>query len=217
MVIYSIDFRSSQTVRHTVTVIYASEIIARLMGASETEIERIEVAAMLHDIGKIGTPVNILESNDRLSDSEMAIMKEHVSLTRSILEGNLDDDIVNTAANHHEKLDGSGYPKGLYGGEIAPHDRIVAVADIFSALCYARSYKEAFSKEKVIGILKSMSEKGQLDLRVVEVVTERYDYILEETNRLSQPVIAIYEHLTQEYEELKDEMERTHAAASLTG
>jgi putative nucleotidyltransferase with HDIG domain len=203
MVIYSIDFRSSQTVKHTVTVASASRAIARLAGVTGEQLGRISVAAMLHDIGKISTPVNILESTGSLSDAEMEIMRRHVGVSEEILRGNVAEDIVNMAVNHHEKLNGRGYLKGLGEMDIAESDRIIAVADVLSALCYARSYKDAFPKEKVTGILTDMAERGSLDPGVVALVCEHYDEILRETDEAAAPVIDAYNRIKAEYEEIR--------------
>jgi putative nucleotidyltransferase with HDIG domain len=208
MVIYSIDFRSSQTVKHTVTVAAASRAIARLKGQSAEQTGRVAVAAMLHDIGKISTPLSILESKAKLDEAEMEVMKKHVGVSEEILRGNVADDIVNMAVNHHEKLNGRGYLKGLDEKDIAECDRILAVADVLSALCYARSYKDAFPKEKVTGILASMAENGSLDPGVVALVCEHYEDILRETDEAAQPVIEAYNRIQAEYEEIR----RTKAA-----
>jgi putative nucleotidyltransferase with HDIG domain len=203
MTIYSIDFRSSQTVRHTVTVAAASKAIARLAGVAGSQLRRVAVAAMLHDIGKISTPTYILESAGSLSAAEMEIMKGHVGISEKILRGNVADDIVNMAVNHHEKLNGKGYLKGLGEKDIAECDRIVAVADVLSALRYARSYKDAFPKEKVTGILADMAERGSLDPGIVALVRERYDEILQETDAAAKPVIEAYNRIQAEYDEIR--------------
>jgi len=201
MIIFSIDFRSSQTVYHTVATASISGILAELTGAGENEIDRIKTGAMLHDIGKIGIPLHILESTERLNESDMEIMRGHVNITEKILDGNVDDDIKHIAVNHHEKLNGTGYPKKLTARDIAPFDRIVAIADIFSALCGARSYKAAYSKEKITGILDEMS--GPLDPQIVSLAIKHYDEIYETVNRETiLPVINDYKAVNEEYQKL---------------
>jgi HD-GYP domain-containing protein (c-di-GMP phosphodiesterase class II) len=133
----------------------------------------------------------------------MEIMKRHVGVSEKILRGNVADDIVNMAVNHHEKLNGKGYLKGLGEKDIAECDRIVAVADVLSALCYARTYKDAFPKEKVAGILTDMAERGSLDPRLVALVCERYDEILKETDAAAKPVIDAYNKIQAEFEEIR--------------
>ena len=156
---------------------------------------------MLHDIGKIGIPVHILESTERLNESDMEIMRTHVVISEKILDGNVDEDIKNLAVNHHEKLNGTGYPKKLTARDIAPYDRVVAIADIFSALCGARSYKNAYSKEKITGILSEMSEI--LDPEIVSLAIKHYDEIYEAVEKESIPVINDYNAINDEFRRLK--------------
>ena len=205
MIIFSIDFRSTQTVIHTVTTACVACILASLLGIDETEIKKIKTGAMLHDIGKIGIPVHILESTERLSESDMAIMRTHVEVTEKILDGNVDNVIRDMAVKHHEKLDGTGYPKQLDARNIALYDRIVAIADIFSALCGARSYKNEFPREKITGILNDMS--GLIDPELVSLTISHYDEIHEAVDRESLPVIKDYNAINEEYLRIRKEIE----------
>jgi len=202
MVIFSIDFRSSQTVIHTAGATCISGFLAGLLGMEEAEINRIKTGAMLHDIGKIGIPIHILESTEKLNDSDMKIMKTHVPITEKILEGNVDNDIKHIAVRHHEKLDGSGYPRRLKANDIALDERIVAIADIFMALCQRRTYKEAFPKEKVIGILNEMSDR--LDSQIISLVIEHFDELLEAMDKETQPVVQNYNAIKDEYKQIME-------------
>jgi len=204
MIIYSIDFRSGQTVIHTVATVCISCFLADLLGVNNNDIRKIKTGAMLHDIGKIGIPVHILESTEKLSDADMGIMREHVEITEKILDGNVNDDIKHIAVKHHEKLDGSGYHRQLRGGDIALFDRIVAVADIFSALCGARSYKSAFSKDKVVGILSDMSGKNLIDPEITSMAIKNYDKIIEAIDVESMPVIQAYNAMNEEYLKIRN-------------
>jgi putative nucleotidyltransferase with HDIG domain len=199
MIILSIDFRSAQTVSHTIAASRIAEVLAGLCGAGAEGAAKVKTGAMLHDIGKIGIPLNILESPGRLNDSDMATMKTHVSVTEKIIAGNVDDEIARIAVNHHEKLNGTGYPKGLYAADIALGDRALMIADIFSALCGVRSYKEAFPKEKVIGILGDLSGRGLIDGNITSLLTERFDELIGEMRVETAPVIQAYEALNAEY------------------
>jgi len=206
MVIFSIDFRSSQTVIHTAGATCISEILAGFMGMDENKIMKVKTGAMLHDIGKIGIPIHILESPERLSDSDMEIMKTHVAITEKILDENLDDDIKHIAARHHEKLDGTGYPRHLKNSDITLADRIVAIADIFMALCQRRTYKEAFPKEKVIAILSGMN--GLLDEQMLSLVVEHFDEILEAMHKETLPVIQDYNAIKEEYQQIMEKIKK---------
>jgi len=209
MTVFSIDFRSSQTVIHSIAVACIARLLAALSGADKAEIEEIETGAMLHDIGKVGIPVNILENPGRLNDDDMEIMRTHVDITEKIIDGCVGTAVRNIAVNHHEKPDGSGYPRGLSGGAVAFSERIVAVADIFSALYGARSYKGAYSKERIIGILRDMDAKNLLDSEIVKFSVEHFDEIAEAVDRDSAPVIAAYNDMNREYLRLRNEIKGT--------
>ena len=205
MIVFSIDFRSSQTVIHTIAATCIAGILASFLGADENEIKKIKAGTMLHDLGKVGIPLHILESTEGLTDADMEVMRTHVDITEKILDGNVDEDIKHMATRHHEKLNGAGYPKCLDNNDIALYDRIVTIADIFSALCGARSYKNAFEKEKVIRVLTDMT--GALDPEIVSLTIRHFDHILEEVNKESLPVIKDYTDMNEEYQFLRKGVE----------
>jgi HD-GYP domain-containing protein (c-di-GMP phosphodiesterase class II) len=199
MIIFSIEFRSRQTVIHTVATTCIAGFLAGLAGADEDEIEEVKTGAMLHDIGKIGIPVHILANTGKLNDSDMEIMRTHVDITNRILDGNVHDAVRHIAVMHHEKLDGSGYPRQLSGHDIASFDQIVAVADIFSALCGTRSYKGAYPRERIVGILGDMRSQGLLCPKVVDLAIGHFAGIIEALERESRPTLRAYHALNEEY------------------
>lgn len=145
--------------------------IANKMGLDEEEITTLRNAARLHDLGKIGIPDEVLGKKGPLTDQEMDLMKKHTEIGEGIIKpihslGHLCDII----RHHHEKLDGSGYPDGLKGGEITPLVRITTVADIYDALTTDRPYRGRFSKQKAFDILCDM--KGQVDPDIVDILIE---------------------------------------------
>lgn len=202
MVIYMIDFRSNHTVNHTITTTSISYELARLAGLGETEVERVICGALLHDLGKVAVPVEILEFPGRLSPQAMQIMRRHVELTGEILGDAVNEKVRRVALRHHEKLNGSGYPLGLTAEDLTAEERIVAVADIVSALAGTRSYKEAYERERVIRIIEGSAKAGLLDSDIVALMTEHYDGIMERTAQRCKPAIDIYKNIKEEYEEL---------------
>ena len=206
MIIFSIDFRSSQTVIHTVATTCIAGIMAALLGVDKNDIEKIKTGAMLHDIGKIGIPVYILESTDKLNDADMEIMKGHVVITEKILHGNVDADVKHIAVNHHKKLDGTGYPNHYGTRDIVFFDRIVMIADIFSALCGVRSYKTVYPKERIIRILSDMSCQNLIDPKIAALAIEHYDEIMEAVDRESLPIIQAYNDMNEEYQRIRSQI-----------
>ncbi|WP_051280212.1 HD-GYP domain-containing protein [Anaerovorax odorimutans] len=202
MLIFSIDFRSVNTVTHTIDTICVSMEIARLLNYNKKELAYIYYGSMLHDIGKIAIPMNIVEYPGKLNNNAMTIMKTHIDITREIIEGIIDQDICDIAVRHHEKLDGTGYPDGLKGENLTESQRIVAVADIVSALNGKRSYKEPFSPEKTISIIKQMRDGGKLCPKICNLVICNYDEIINRVRMVSNQITPIYLNIAQEYKHL---------------
>lgn len=199
MLVHVIDFRSRHTVAHTVTTAWvAYELGIRMLPAGDT-VRKLYVSALMHDLGKIGIPLSILENPGKLDEHDMAIMRTHVTLTEQIIGGCIDEDIVNVAVRHHEKLDGSGYPRGLPAEQLTLPDRIITVADMVSALVGTRSYKEAYPQEKVVQILSGQRDRGLIDCHVVEVMIRDYTEIMQEVDRACRPVEYIYQRVQDEY------------------
>lgn len=211
MLTYAIDFRSCHTVTHTITTTYISSSVAGLLGLDEDMRLHVYYGAMLHDLGKIGIPVEILEFPGRLSAQAMAIMRTHVDITEEILNGDIDQVTTKIALRHHEKMNGSGYPRRLKAESLTLAERIVAIADIVSALLGTRSYKESYSKDKVISIITEQADAGLLDSDVVNAIVEHFDEIIEEVGAQCDPILKIYNGINGEY----NEMMRRYAAGEL--
>lgn len=150
------EYKDEDTGAHIQRMSQYSAAVARRMGQDERTVERILYAAPMHDVGKIGIPDRVLLKPGKLDAEEWAIMQTHTVIGARILRDG--DDFVGMgetiALTHHEKWDGSGYPNGLRGEDIPLVGRIVAVADVFDALTSRRPYKEPFSVEKSLGIIR---------------------------------------------------------------
>ena len=207
MLIYAIDFRSPYTVTHTIVATVISQVLAERLCEDYEEIRDVYWGAMLHDLGKIGIPMEILEFPGKLSSQDMKIMKDHVTLTGYILGDSVSQSVREIALRHHEKLDGSGYPRGLSAKELNTPQRIVAVADVVSALTGVRSYKGAFPTEKTRAILTEMARKGFLDVQIVAYMTKEFDVIMERVQEKTGPALKAYGQLQSRYEALSSFME----------
>lgn len=199
MLVYTIDFRSEHTVIHTLATVHFAEQLGRLARLSGKDLRDLHYGALLHDLGKIAIPLNILESTGRLNDEEMKIMKAHVRITEMILEGVVDDDVLQIAVRHHEKLDGSGYHKGLKAEDLTLAQQIIAVADILSALHGKRSYKDAFSKEKILDIMNGDADNGKINRNVVTSLERNYDKIIAEFEKEKENTIGLYLKIKEQY------------------
>ncbi|MEF9942327.1 MAG: HD domain-containing protein [Lachnospiraceae bacterium] len=202
MLVYSIDFRSEHTVTHTINTTAISVELAKRLGLSAEEIDTIYLGALLHDLGKIAIPIEILEFAGKLTDQEMDIMRTHVKITEQIIKGVVPEIIAHISIRHHEKLDGSGYPYGLCESDLTVPEQIVAVADIVSALTSRRSYKEEFPKEKTLHIIKELSDGGKLSKRVCQMLVEDYDGIMNNTDMSRDPIIQMYQEMSVEFKDM---------------
>jgi putative two-component system response regulator len=190
------EFRDEDTGMHVVRVGRYSGILARYLGASDEWVRMIEQAAPLHDVGKIGIPDSILLKPGPLSAREFDVMKQHGIIGTQIISAaarkrlavrvdelaeEVESPIMRMAAviaeTHHEQWDGSGYPRGLKGEEIAPEGRIVAVADVYDALSNSRPYKEALPSEQCFEIIRQGRGTG-FDPRVVDAFFSTADEIM---------------------------------------
>jgi putative nucleotidyltransferase with HDIG domain len=169
----TVDARDQQTAGHSKRVTRYAAVIGAELGLSDDALERLQAAALLHDYGKIAVRDRFLQKPGKLDDAEFAYMKAHAEKTAEFLSY-LDfppdmREVPEIAAQHHERMDGTGYPKGLAGDQILVGARIVAAADVFDALTAPRYYKPAYSVEKTLEIMDGMAG-AHLDPAVMAAV-----------------------------------------------
>ncbi|MGI6264507.1 MAG: HD domain-containing phosphohydrolase [Acutalibacteraceae bacterium] len=163
-----IDIKDAYTNGHSFRVAKYTAMLARQLGKSEEEVEEIYNIALLHDIGKISIPNEILNKPGRLDDDEFAVMKTHSPKGQEILKDiTIAPDLALGAGYHHERIDGKGYPSGLKGDEIPEVAQIIAVADTFDAMYSTRPYRKQLPLEKVVAEIERCAGT-QLSARVVE-------------------------------------------------
>ena len=143
----ALDQRDMGTAEHCLTVGHYCELVAEELGMGATYVERLRIAGVLHDIGKVGLPDSILQKPGPLSPQEWEQVRKHPAIGAGILANRSFDDIRDWILAHHERPDGTGYPRGLRGAEIPLPAKILAVADAFEAMTADRPYREAMSFE----------------------------------------------------------------------
>lgn len=152
----AIDAKDTYTKGHSTSVSRYAEALARAINLPESEVERIALGALLHDVGKIGIPENVLKKPTHLSDGEWEIMKQHpvIGAEKVLMPNETLADLIPIVKYHHEHWDGSGYPEKLKGEEIPFSARIVAIADAYHALISDRPYRKGLNVQKACEILK---------------------------------------------------------------
>lgn len=153
------------TFKHSVDVATIAMIVAKQQGHSDQEIHEIGVTGLLHDIGKTKIPLEILNKPGRLDDEEFAIMKQHSVYGYHIVKerNEFSPAVCLGVLQHHEKINGKGYPLGVDSSKISPYARILAVADIYDALVTERPYKSAFSQRNAVEMIMSMTMELDID------------------------------------------------------
>jgi response regulator RpfG family c-di-GMP phosphodiesterase len=165
----ALEIRDRETEGHTQRVTDMVTRIATQMGFTQEQLIHIHRGALLHDIGKLGIPDEILRKPNRLNEDEMKVMQTHTQIACDLLRpiGYLRP-ALNIPCYHHEKWDGTGYPHGLKGNDIPLEARIFAVIDVYDALSYDRPYRKSWPRDKVLQYIESESGK-HFDPAVVEV------------------------------------------------
>ncbi|OHB73073.1 MAG: hypothetical protein A2W17_05025 [Planctomycetes bacterium RBG_16_41_13] len=177
LICHIIDFRSRFTATHTNGVAAAAVNLCRLLGFSEQEQQMMRIAGYLHDLGKLSVPAELLEKPASLSEDEFRVIKKHTYNTYRVL-GTIPDlhSINEWASFHHERLDGNGYPFHRKDENLPLGAKILAVADVFTAITEDRPYRKGMSKDEVLKVLRKMVGSA-LDPLVVVTLEKHYDMI----------------------------------------
>lgn len=171
-----IEAKDKYTDGHTRRVGEISRLIGEKLHLDRTKLQNLEIAGIIHDIGKVGVPEAILNKPGRLTVEEFETIKRHSIIGETICKPlNCLQPCLDSVRHHHEKLNGTGYPDGLEGDELSMEARIIAVADIFDALYSERPYRGKLPLEKVKEILMDERDNGALDSAIVATLFELVD------------------------------------------
>ncbi|NVD99740.1 HD domain-containing phosphohydrolase [Massilia sp. BJB1822] len=173
------EYKDNETGLHVIRMSHYARLLGVAAGLNEAEADDLLHAAPMHDVGKIGIPDRILQKPGKLDADEWKIMQSHAAIGAEIIGEHTHGMLRlarNIALSHHEKWDGSGYPKGLKGEEIPLEGRIVAIADVFDALTSARPYKRAWPLEEALNYLRE--QRGQhFDAALVDLFLAQIEQI----------------------------------------
>lgn len=179
-IIFLFEQKEKYSADHSIHVANITYFLGKKMGFKRKRLKDLKIAALLHDIGKISVPMEILNKTDALTEEEFQIIKQHPISSDNILK-NFEElsHLRPFIRHHHEKMDGSGYPDGLKGEEIPVESRIIAIADIFEALIGERPYRKPLTHDEAILFMEKMS----LDKNIFKILSEH----LPEISNLIQP------------------------------
>ena len=188
-----IDFRSRYTATHSAGVGAVSKALARLAGFSETECGMMEISGYLHDLGKLAIPAEILEKPGKLTKDEFNVIFSHPLFTYRSLQRIRDLSTINMWASfHHERLNGCGYPYHHRAAELQPGARIMAVADIFTAILEERPYHKNTTVKAAMTIIQKLSDNSELDPGIAALLKRNLDKI--NSVRVAAQTAAIKEY-----------------------
>ncbi|GKX30364.1 HD family phosphohydrolase [Vallitalea longa] len=164
-----IDKKSTFTLRHSQGLADKIETMGKYYDKDEIEILKLKIAANLHDLGKLAVSNDIIDKQSKLNEKEVYLVKQHTYYSRISLSNLVGfEDITEWACNHHEKLDGSGYPFGLKAEDLDFNSRLMTCLDIYQALMEERPYRKGLSHGQSMEILKDMANQGLIDNKIVE-------------------------------------------------
>ncbi len=186
------------TFKHSVDVATIAMVVSKKHGLSKAEIREIGVAGLLHDVGKTKVPLSILNKPGRLDDDEFAIMRQHSVFGYDLIkEKAFSPAVCLGVLQHHEKINGAGYPLGMAADKICPYAKILSVADIYDALVTERPYKAAFSQRDAVEMIMAMT--AELDMKSMQSFLESMilypvDTVVELSNGESARVVKNNPH-----------------------
>lgn len=171
-ILKALDAKDKYTYGHSMRVTYFSMVVGKELGLDDQDMYDLQLSALFHDIGKIGTPDAVLNKPTRLTDDEFQIMKQHPSDSYEILKGfSVFERVAKFAKHHHERYDGRGYPDGLKGEQIPLFSRIILIADTFDAMTSTRVYRKGLPYETAYEELIEFSG-SQFDPKLVRAFIE---------------------------------------------
>ena len=206
LLMYCMGFVSKTKIVDSVTGIFVCNELADRLGMDADEKEKLYYGALLHDIGMLAIPRDIIESPRKLTPEEFELMKKHVVLSEEILKGRLDEECLKIMIAHHERLDGSGYPNKLYEGQMNLPQMILQVADIVTGLTGERPHKTPCTKEQTIEILKKEAAGGRISQNVANALIFSYDEIMRKAKAESEESLTVYKKLSKQFETVKAKM-----------
>lgn len=202
MLMFCQGFRSEKSVLDTVTCMSIVEMLGVKMNLSEAEMEQLYYGSLLHDIGMLAIPREIIEAPRGLTDEEYEKVKTHVHLAERVLTNHMAAGVVNLVAAHHERCDGSGYPRGLRGTQMTRDQEILQLADTITALLGSRAYRTPYSEKDIIALIRAEADDGKYNKTAANVFLKNFDDIIKKVKIRTDEILVTYRKLNQQYKQV---------------
>ena len=202
MLMYTTGLKKESMVADTIETIYVCKEIGRKMQLSEMDSAEIYYAALVHDIGMLVIPEDIIDAPRKLEDAEKNLVHTHVELMHKAIEGKFSQNIVDIAVAHHERVDGSGYPKGLKGSGMNTKQAILQTAETVVSMINDKPYRKAYNKEDIMEELNNGIVSGKYDGVVADTFLRYYDEIVEKAFQKAQVALTTHQRLLRNYEQV---------------
>lgn len=199
MLTYCQGLKSEIAVVDAVGCMCIAESMGQKAGLTELESEQLYYGALLHDMGMLAIPKEITEAQRTLSEEEYEKVKMHVHLAEKVLKDRMADEVVEIVAAHHERCDGSGYPRGLREIQMNRNQQIVQLADAVTALMEIKTYRPPYKNSEVQAIIKKEAAAGKFNKSVANLFLDNYDAIMENARARADETMSTYKKLNQQY------------------
>lgn len=206
MLMYCQGFKKESYVVNIVACLCMAEYLGEKMGLSDLEKEQLYNGVLLHDIGMLAMPRELTEAPRRWTPEEHDKVKMHVHLAEKALNNRMAEEVVAIIAAHHERCDGSGYPRGLRDVQMSQTQKILQVTDTVTALLGNRPYRPALKKEEIVSLLKKETAAGKYNRAIVHMLLNSYDEIMKQVKIRSEEILLTYRKLNQQYKQVSGKL-----------
>ena len=202
MLMYCTGLKDEQMVSETVATVYVCRELGRKLKLSEYDKNEVYYAALLHDIGMLALPTELLQAPRNLNDEEKNLIKTHVELMEKTLENKLSKEIIKVAAAHHERFDGSGYPRGLKGSRMGSKEAILQISEQVVNTMEPKPYRAARTRQEIIDDLNNGIISGKYDAIVADTFLKNYDEIMDKAAQKAETALVTHQKLLRNYNQV---------------
>lgn len=199
MLMYCTGFRNERSVVDSITTIHICDKLASRLMMTEDMKERLYYGALLHDIGMLMIPKEITDAPRKLNSEEIKKIRLHVNAAEKVLGNMLREDVLSIVLGHHERGDGSGYPRRLRAQQMAQEQKVLQIADSVTGMTGERPYREPLGKEAIIEELNEEASMGRMDSQIVNIFINFFDDIMQSVETESAEVMKMYQMLNSQY------------------